>query len=52
MLIKTIVFLATLTGPLQAGSSGGNQFLLVGADSAHTLFTPNAPDAGRVGQVY
>jgi hypothetical protein len=53
MLIKTIVFLAALTGPLQAGPSGGSdQFLLVGADSAHTLFTPNAPDAGRVGQVY
>lgn len=52
MLTKTIVFLAALTGPLQVAPSGGSgQFLFV-ADSAHTLFTPNAQDAGRSGQVY
>ena len=53
MLTTTIALLAAFTGPMQAGPSGGsNQLLLVRADSAHTLFTPNAPDAGRSGQVY
>ena len=52
MLTTTIALLAAFSGPTQAGSAvGGDQRLLV-ADSAHTLFTPNAPDPGRAGQVY
>jgi hypothetical protein len=50
MLTPTIALLVAFSGPIPAGS-GGAQLQLV-ADSAHTLFTPNAADAGRVGQVY
>jgi hypothetical protein len=52
MLPTTIALLATLTGPVQAGPSTGSGQLLLVADSAHTLLTPNAPDAGRSGQIY
>jgi hypothetical protein len=52
MLATTVALLASLTGPMQAGPYGGSDKLLLVADSAHTLVTPNAPDPGRVGQVY
>jgi hypothetical protein len=53
MLTTTIALLAAFTGPMQAGpSAGGSDQLLLVADSAHTLFTPNAPDPGRAGQLY
>jgi hypothetical protein len=53
-MITTLVMLAALSGPVQAGpdASGSNLITLARADSAHTLFTPNAVDSGRVGQVY
>jgi hypothetical protein len=53
MLTTTIALLAAFFGPMQPGSSlpDSGQVLLV-KDSAHTLFTPNAPDPGRAGQVY
>jgi hypothetical protein len=54
MLTTTMAFLAALSGPVQSGSvvPGGGQIALVRADSAHTLFTPNAVDSGRAGQMY
>jgi hypothetical protein len=52
MLTTTIALLAGFSGPMQAGPSVGSDQLLLVADSAHTLFTPNAPDPGRAGQVY
>jgi hypothetical protein len=54
MLATTIAVLAVLSGPVQTGStlSRGGQITLVRADSAHTLFTPNAADPGRPGQIY
>ena len=52
MLTTTIALLAAFSGPMQAGPSIGSDQLLLVADSAHTLFTPNAPDPGRAGQVY
>ena len=52
MLTTTIALLAAFSGPMQAGPSAGSDQLLLVADSAHTLFTPNAPDPGRAGQVY
>jgi hypothetical protein len=54
MLTTTIALLVAFCGPMQAGSNlpDPNQIQLVGADSAHTLFTPNAPDPGRAGQIY
>src|ERR1700749_3830953 len=53
-MITTIVMLAALSGPVQAGPdvSGSNLITLARADSAHTLFTPNAVSSGRIGQVY
>jgi hypothetical protein len=53
MLTTTIALLAAFSGPMQPGSSLADpgQIHLV-KDSAHTLFTPNAPDPGRAGQVY
>jgi hypothetical protein len=54
MLTTTIALLVAFSGPMQAGSDlpGGAQIDLVRTDSAHTLFTPNAPDPGRAGQIY
>ena len=52
MLTTTIALLAAFSGPMQAGPSAGSDQLLLVADSAHTLFTPNAPDPGRAGQIY
>ena len=52
MLTTTIALLAAFSGPMQAAPSVGSDQLLLVADSAHTLFTPNAPDPGRAGQVY
>jgi hypothetical protein len=52
MLTTTIALLAAFTGPMQAAPSVGSDQLLLVADSAHTLFTPNARDPGRAGQVY
>src|ERR1700688_2471059 len=52
MLTTTIALLAAFTGPMQAGPAVGSDQRLLVADSAHTLFTPNAPDPGRAGQVY
>jgi hypothetical protein len=48
-----IALLVMISGPV-AGSNlpAFGQVQLVRADSAHTLFTPNAPDPGRAGQVY
>ena len=53
MLTTTIALLAAFSGPMQPGSilPDPGQIHLV-KDSAHTLFTPNAPDPGRAGQVY
>jgi hypothetical protein len=57
--IAATALLVMFSGPMQAGSDlpasapvqlGPVQVLRV--DSAHTLFTPNAPDAGRAGQIY
>jgi hypothetical protein len=51
-----IALLVAFASPMQAGSSAivsnSGQVRLVRADSAHTIFTPNAPDAGRAGQLY
>ena len=54
MLTTTIALLVAFSGPMLAGSDlpGGAQIDLMRADSAHTLFTPNAPDPGRAGQLY
>jgi hypothetical protein len=54
MLTTTVALLVSFYGPMQPGSNlpDPSQIWLVGADSAHTLFTPNAPDAGRAGQLY
>jgi hypothetical protein len=54
MLATTIALLAAFSGPMQFGSdlSNSNQVQLVRMDSAHTLFTPNAVDPGRAGQLY
>ena len=49
-MITTIVMLAALSGPV--ASSGDTLITLARADSAHTLFTPNAGNSGRIGQVY
>jgi hypothetical protein len=60
MLTTTIALLAVLSAPIQ-GSPDLSGYApvhlmqpvyLMQVDSAHTLFTPNAPDAGRAGQVY
>jgi hypothetical protein len=53
MLTTAIALLVGMSAPLPAGSdlSGLGQ-ILPAADSAHTLFTPNAPDPGRAGQIY
>src|ERR1700688_1867766 len=53
MLTTTIALLVAFSGPVPTGSNlpRSGQILLV-KDSAHTLFTPNAPDPGRVGQLY
>jgi hypothetical protein len=50
----TIALLVACTYPIQAqtGFPGAGPARLVQVDSAHTLFTPNAPDPGRIGQVY
>jgi hypothetical protein len=47
MLTTTIALLAAFSGPVQSGPAERGV-----ADSARTLFTPNAPDSGRAGQVY
>ncbi|MEA2739482.1 MAG: hypothetical protein QOH05_2789 [Acetobacteraceae bacterium] len=53
----TIALLVAFSGPMHAGpglatsDSSSAQLHLVRADY-HTLVTPNAPDAGRAGQVY
>ena len=52
MLTTTIALLAAFSGPMQAGPAVRGDYRLLVADSAHTLFTPNAPDPGRAGQVY
>jgi hypothetical protein len=54
MLTTTLALLASFSGPMQSTPMqiDGGQIYLVGGDSAHTLFTPNAADAGRAGQVY
>jgi hypothetical protein len=53
-MVTTIVLLAALSGPVQAApdASATHLLTLARADSAHTLFTPNAVDSGRSGQVY
>ncbi len=54
MITPTIAMLLALSGPVPAGPAtpGNGQIIPVRADSAHTLFTPNAVDSGRSGQVY
>ncbi len=54
MIAPTMAMLVALSGPLPVGSAPPGSFpiTLVRADSAHTLFTPNAVDSGRSGQVY
>jgi hypothetical protein len=49
-----LALLVMISGPLLAGSNlpGSGEARLVRVDSAHSLFTPNAPDAGRAGQIY
>ena len=51
-----IALLVAFSGPMQAGSgaifSNAGHARLVRVDSAHTVFTPNAPEAGRAGQIY
>jgi hypothetical protein len=51
-----IALLVAFASPMQVGSSApvsdSAQVQLVRLDDAHTVFTPNAPDAGRAGQVY
>ncbi len=53
-MITTIVMIAALSGQVQTGpgAPGDTLITLARADSAHTLFTPNPADSGRVGQVY
>jgi hypothetical protein len=46
---SAIALLVAFYGPVQSGTG---QIHLVRADSAHTLFTPNAPDPGRAGQIF
>jgi hypothetical protein len=45
---STIALLVAFYSPVQ---SDAGQLHLVRSDSAHTLFTPNAPDSGRAGQI-
>ena len=54
MLTTTIALLVAFSAPIQGGAdlSGRAPIDLVRLDSAHTLFTPNAPDPGRAGQFY
>jgi hypothetical protein len=50
MLTTSIIpLLVAFYGPVQ---SDPGQAHLLRADSAHTLFTPNAPDSGRAGQIF
>ena len=54
MLTTTIALLVAFSAPIQ-GASGQSAYApieLVRGDSARTLFTPNAPDPGRAGQLY
>jgi hypothetical protein len=46
---STIALLVSFYGPVQ---SDAGQIQTVRSDSAHTLFTPNAPDSGRAGQIF
>jgi hypothetical protein len=50
----SLAMLVALSGPIQTESdpTGGAQITLLRADSAHTIFTPNAVDSGRPGQLY
>lgn len=54
MLTTSIALLVAVSGAVQAraGLPGSEPVRLVQVDSAHTLFTSNAPDAGRIGQLY
>ena len=52
-MVTTLVLLATLRARSRSLCRVRQQSVtLARADSAHTLFTPNAADSGRVGQVY
>jgi hypothetical protein len=46
---STIALLVAFYGPAQSNTG---QIHSVRLDSAHTLFTPNAPDSGRAGQIF
>lgn len=53
--MQTTALLALLlmcSSPVPAGSGRIYLAQATPPDSAHTLFTPNAPDPGRPGQVY
>lgn len=47
-----LALLLAFPGPMPGGSGRLYLAQATPSDSAHTLFTPNAPDPGRVGQVY
>jgi hypothetical protein len=47
-----LALLLMFSAPAQAGSDRLYLAQAASPDSAHTLFSPNAPDPGRVGQVY
>jgi hypothetical protein len=58
-MLTTIALLAAFSAPIQGGANLSGYapdhlmpVRLMQVDSAHTLFTPNAPDPGRAGQVY
>jgi hypothetical protein len=46
---STVALLVAFYGPVQSDTG---QLHSVRLDSAHTLFTPNAPDSGRAGQIF
>jgi hypothetical protein len=53
--MKTAAILALFpmfSGPMHADSGRLYLAQATSPDNAHTIFTPNAPDPGRVGQVY
>jgi hypothetical protein len=47
-----VALLVMISEPIQAGAAPIELTQVTQTDSAHTLFTPDAPDPGRVGQVY
>jgi hypothetical protein len=54
LITTTIALLVASTNPTETQTAFPytGPARVVQVDSAHTLFTPNAPDPGRIGQVY